>query len=312
MATKTMRGTCPACFREMDVDNGRMHMHGWRESGGRRAGEYGNAFHTGSCFGVGFEPFEISPEGTWTYLREALFHEALAAANELAHYESRPTLLVEYTFYKLGSAGWGKGRSTESRVVEMKPGDTTEVEYEERGYGTNTRTLDYEKELENRLRKARQRLDWAKRSGTEVYAKAEAWKPGKLKTKDAKGPTVHRVPKNGKSKRPWCGSNSYYAKTTEVDDEVTCSRCCKIMEREKAEAAEREAEKADAETLTKWLTEHGGAVKSKDIKKALGGWDTKRFNKANDWARDVHSDYGRPAKYMAKDAYEAWRKKEYA
>jgi hypothetical protein len=60
--------TCPCCFRAMQVKDGKMVRHGWKESGGRRQGEYGNAWHVGECFGVSYAPYEVSDLGTRKFL----------------------------------------------------------------------------------------------------------------------------------------------------------------------------------------------------------------------------------------------------
>lgn len=52
---KTLRpylGTCSVCFSEVASDSaGNLVRHGWKESGGRRAGRYGHAWHQGGCWG---------------------------------------------------------------------------------------------------------------------------------------------------------------------------------------------------------------------------------------------------------------------
>lgn len=49
-------GTCPACFRNVKMRDGKMVLHGYERPG------YG--YTIGQCFGVGYEPYERSPEGT--------------------------------------------------------------------------------------------------------------------------------------------------------------------------------------------------------------------------------------------------------
>jgi len=91
--------TCPCCFRLMVVKKGRVVRHGWREAGSRRQGQYGNAWHYGSCFGVGYEPYEVSCQGTKD------FHKALVARREdmqkgLETLQARPAEL--HCSYKKG------------------------------------------------------------------------------------------------------------------------------------------------------------------------------------------------------------------
>ena len=98
LAKEAAKRTCPCCFRAMALDNhGKVVRHGWQEAGGRRVGQYGNAWHVGECFGVGYKPFEVSCDGTKGYLdwlqavlkdeEEAL--ERLNARPSEMHYEKR-------------------------------------------------------------------------------------------------------------------------------------------------------------------------------------------------------------------------------
>lgn len=58
-------GTCPACFANVKLNSSdKILRHGWTEMGGRQKGNYGQAWHSGACFGVGFKPYELSKEGT--------------------------------------------------------------------------------------------------------------------------------------------------------------------------------------------------------------------------------------------------------
>jgi hypothetical protein len=84
--------TCPCCFRTMALVSGTIiARHGWTESGGRRVGEYGNAWHSGSCYGVDELPFEVSCEGTKKYhsrlvaSRDGLLKEASLDKSQLRH-----------------------------------------------------------------------------------------------------------------------------------------------------------------------------------------------------------------------------------
>lgn len=71
---KTLRtldntGTCPACFVNVKLTQGKIMRHGWTATGG---GSYGaGAWHSGYCFGWRWPPFEVSPEGTKFALGQA-------------------------------------------------------------------------------------------------------------------------------------------------------------------------------------------------------------------------------------------------
>lgn len=97
LAKEAAKMTCPCCFRAMVVKDGKIVRHGWKEAGGRRAGQYGNTWHMGECFGVGYEPYEVSDLGTRKfkeYLEGVLVQEEKGLENLKArpaklHYQKR-------------------------------------------------------------------------------------------------------------------------------------------------------------------------------------------------------------------------------
>ncbi len=60
-------GTCPACMRNIKLFHEKVMRHGWNVQGGRSRGQYGQSWHTGPCFGVGYDPWEVSPQGGVDY-----------------------------------------------------------------------------------------------------------------------------------------------------------------------------------------------------------------------------------------------------
>ena len=55
-------GTCPVCGRNIKIDDaGRMVAHGY---------QIAHSFRHGNCFGVGFEPWEVSPTGAVKFVAQ--------------------------------------------------------------------------------------------------------------------------------------------------------------------------------------------------------------------------------------------------
>lgn len=107
MAKTTTKGTCPACFRAIALSaDGKIARHGWSESGGRRAGEYGRAWHVGACFGVGWAPFEVSPAGTVAFLDEVLFPYALGRVTRLEVLATNPDLYEAHVAHAHDGFRW--------------------------------------------------------------------------------------------------------------------------------------------------------------------------------------------------------------
>jgi hypothetical protein len=67
-------GTCPVCFRNIKLKYGEMVDHGFKVPWG-----YGG--RQGNCFGVGKEPFEVSPKGTEQYIK--MMHSQIAADEQV-------------------------------------------------------------------------------------------------------------------------------------------------------------------------------------------------------------------------------------
>ncbi len=89
------KGTCGACFRAMSLTgDSKLVRHGWREEGGtRRVGAYGNVSHSGPCFGVGWDPYEVSPKCTEAFVDRVLFPMGVRCQEELAWIATRPALV---------------------------------------------------------------------------------------------------------------------------------------------------------------------------------------------------------------------------
>ena len=86
-------GTCGCCFENMKREgNGRaaLVLHGYRRPGD-------GAVH-GRCYGVGYQPFEVSVEATQDYLTDVLIPQHEKAERNLAHLKSGEvkTLTVGY------------------------------------------------------------------------------------------------------------------------------------------------------------------------------------------------------------------------
>lgn len=172
LAKEAAKMTCPCCFRAMALDNnGRVVRHGWQEQGGRRVGEYGNAWHMGQCFGTGYEPFEVSCQGTKDF--HALLKRTEAEMEKgLAALEARPAKLSGS--YK---KGWGRNAEVVSFELEDDGGSLEDVLGWRDGQSRECPTGTYAWNLKNRLERAKSELRML-RADLDTLAKAiENWKP---------------------------------------------------------------------------------------------------------------------------------------
>jgi hypothetical protein len=301
-------GTCAWCLGGFVVEGKRPVRHGWKEQGGfRRIGQYGNVYHSGGCPGDRYPAYQISCEGTKAHL-EVVEREIKQLTEILAELATRPTL-TDY-----GKVSCGHDRRTYQTIYahygfrisdgesftivpdSQKPWDKDEYDYERVWLKHHHHYSSEKRHAEHRAATLREAI--------------KIWEPKEMAPRKPKGPTVHYVTKGYKGRDYiWCGSNAYFSASalTSNPEETTCSRCLRALEKDAAEKAQLQAEKADAKTLAAWLRENGPAP-AKKMKAALG-WDQKRLNKAKDRSHNdneygdpgyIHTDSSKPAKWYVR------------
>jgi len=169
------KGTCPCCFRPLVVKGNKMVRHGWKESGWRRVGEYGNAYHSAPCFCSGYKPFEVSPKGTQEYLTTMLKPFEVSETKFLAALEARPETLQEMLKYNPMTGQpfvtpEGQNRRTWAGKLVVVNRDT-----EDRG----ERRV-YEDWLKRRIRAVEAQLKAVRAEIAEKEKAVAEWNPGKL------------------------------------------------------------------------------------------------------------------------------------
>jgi len=96
-------GSCPICFSNVKLSGGReIVLHGYQRPG------YG--FIQGSCYGVGYEPFEVSVKGVSDYLTQKLEPGLKAAEKRLASLQSGKieTIIYRKKVIKPGDSEWDR------------------------------------------------------------------------------------------------------------------------------------------------------------------------------------------------------------
>lgn len=285
MKNDTKRGTCPVCFGKFDTTEASIGKHGWKEFGGRQVGVYGQAVHSGECFGLGYKPFELSSEGTVAYLETRLVPYLASVERALTHLATRPTLLV------------AKSQTWQERQAK-KPEEMIELTFA-------AMPREYESVLARKVRDREEEKAAVEADIARFQKLVAEWAPGTLADKVAKVETVHlEITDRAGRQVASCATRRMFGrpqnlKKTTNKAAVTCSRCLKSMASDAAYVAKRDGEVADAEALVAWLKANGQAT-SKVIKAALT-WDTKRFNRAVDRAgyQKVKSGWESPTVYSA-------------
>jgi len=256
--------------------------HGWQEQGGRQVGVYGQAWHEGECFGVGWLPFEISDEGTRAYIESCLYEHALGLETALWHYAARPAIVIHRIEKVYVSEHRGYVHAPYD--VRVRPGSEEQLsgwDWVGRNHYHKIYVPSYEDALSSAISERRLALDTIRREALDCYARIAAWKWETLRD-EKRVATVH-FQRDG-ARLPFCGTRSHGLHTTDASAETTCSRCLKALAAEDARVADDQARKADGIALAAWLRERAKPAAVSEIKKQLG-WDIKRINNAYDAAQ---------------------------
>lgn len=244
----TTKGTCGACFKKFALDaNGRVLRHGWREVGGRRVGDYGNVYHSGSCFGCGRLPFEVSPDCTRDFVAEVLLTMALDNGSRIDALALNPP--IKYT----GSVTIGYGREErewgafEVRVHhgegETRPlrwyapmgGDATYLDED-----VNVRIPAYEALHKFAVRDLAQKRDAIALDAGHCLRAIESWAPAAVAAVEKKGPLVHAHGSHpvlaacGRRIISLSGARIHVAKNA---DAATCPKCIENLAKKSAATA---------------------------------------------------------------------------
>ncbi len=239
----TMNGICQVCFNTHRITGkGALYRHGWQEQGGRRVGEYGNAWHTGSCYGVGYVPFEVSCERTKWYLTQ-VEAEITRMEGVIENLATLPELTTKVEHKTVGAQRYSE-KTTHS--VTLKDGDAGAYHYDCGCKGLPTYNwaskASYSVVHKRKTSQAVAHLEGMKKTAAFLTEAIRTWKPAKVEEAKRKGPLTHYRPTdserfklasyawNTMSMRPGasrptglCGRGSY----NHTDDwsKVDCEKC---------------------------------------------------------------------------------------
>ena len=159
-------GTCPCCFRNIKLVGGRMIRHGWSVEGRRQRGVHGQTWHSGPCFGaegnhgIGYEPFEISAEGTKQFLERAVRPGIERLTRQISHLEARPEQIAVEDY--------------RGKVIQVHC-DTTEMVW-----GNEGRVSKYDQALRQKIAEAKMQLRMATEEAGRLEHVIAGWKPKPL------------------------------------------------------------------------------------------------------------------------------------
>ncbi len=122
-------GTCPICSKNVKLDGGRLVEHGYQMSGYNHSG-----WREGRCFGVGYQPIEVSDFGVKCYvgvlnariltLDIVLSKPAPVTKDELKGYAlakaERSQVAYFIKFYEAKLTGWKPSALPDGNVAHLK------------------------------------------------------------------------------------------------------------------------------------------------------------------------------------------------
>jgi hypothetical protein len=224
----SLRGTCACCFRDFGATSrGISTRHGWEEQGGRRVGQYGHAWHSGSCMGTQYPPYELSTEGT-AALHDLHQQAAARCQTALERLATLPILYVEHS-YRLY-------REKHDAVygMQLQHGDEFVLTLN-LAEPWNQDHVRYDYEHEKRMQSTTQERDSHLRAVCFLNEKITSWTLKPLREAEAKAATIHYrtagLNSRGRSFLPQCGSKSYGLRSTDVKAAVSCKRCLRALEK---------------------------------------------------------------------------------
>lgn len=227
LMTKTKSiGTCPACFQSVTLNSdGFVMRHGWKVSGNRQVGAYHQSWHSGPCFGTGYEPFEVSTKGTVEFFWDIIVPAGTACGRRIQHLQSHPAIIV-------GGKSTNHVREGHTMVypefeIRLVPGDVDVVV--EKGY--YAKKFSYETVLTARMDTETREYEAAVFAAHHLCDMVSSWVPKSVTAKPEKAKAIRPV--HGQDgHRTVCGLRVYAlrggrmcAETTTTPESVTCEVC---------------------------------------------------------------------------------------
>ena len=283
---ETLYGTCSWCFNDFAAtDRGISVRHGWSEQGGtRRVGEQGNVFHSGSCGGMDFPPFELSPQGTYALLELKKRHLFSLEVRESMVRGGEEELFAQVITGRTATTRYASSQTIYGGVP-IRPGQTVLRDQSPKNLSAryDAREITYATVLAQTLASLREGQAKAAADIALLSTTIAGWTLRQLSLKPKVGPVVHFLYKP-KARYTACGKETEWARflmTTDAKD-VTCSRCAAVMEKETAADALKDAVVVNRQRLEVLLRDASQlGVTTKTIKAELG-IDQVMFNKIMD------------------------------
>lgn len=190
-------GTCGVCMQNVKLTSAqRVMRHGWQVGGNRQVGRIGYSWHTGPCFGVGYEPWEVSPKAADEYVKY-LKGEVIPRYEKELGYWSNPPEEVRSPYYKtiiyFGGPNYLRDYPKFSRNPDPKDFDISgypprfRAQLEADDYALLKREIRtaYKNLVEQRVGEASLGIREATAEANQVSARIATWKPKDLRGKTA-------------------------------------------------------------------------------------------------------------------------------
>ncbi len=230
--TKTVtKGTCGACFRTMVLNaHGRIVRHGWREVGVRKVGDYGNVWHSGTCFGSAWHPFETSTDCTNAFLTDVLFPMSLRADAAVEWIATNPPLIYAGRTH---SRDWRtpKGEGAWEAMVKFGDAETRANDHADAYY--SSRIPAYAALHENATKERVDHAAGVRADALYCLDRVAKWAPATVAVVARKVKLVHavntRAPRWAACGKSLRGSWGTVYLDVGTGDDVTCEKCRAVL-----------------------------------------------------------------------------------
>ncbi len=165
-------GWCPVCERDIKVRDNRLVHHGYQRPG--------HGYIVGDCFGVGYEPYELSKTCCNDFLRFILSRIKMYADNLRVLESPNGPEYLYFEHYDIETRKYIRDRSGNTVTIKLTHDAADALAAQLPSY--ESRRYSWEDVLRTTITQMRSQLDSWDREGKRIEALIEAWRRQPLRT----------------------------------------------------------------------------------------------------------------------------------
>lgn len=165
-------GWCPVCERDIKVRDNRLVHHGYQRPG--------HGYIVGDCFGVGYEPYELSATCCEEYLKLVLSRVRMYADNLRALEGPNGPEYLYFENYDVETGKYIRGPSGQPVSIKLTHDEADALSARLPSWESNR--YSWERTLRITIAQMRSQLDSWDREGRRIEHLIETWRPQPLRT----------------------------------------------------------------------------------------------------------------------------------